>query len=67
MDLQTLRATIISGYTGESTHAAREAAADLLLASEIWQSILAADAEVIEDYPADPRGVKLLDTELCPR
>jgi len=60
MNLQSLRAAIAGGYTGESVHAAIEAAADLLLVGEIWQSISAADSEAIEDYPNDPRGPSCL-------
>ncbi len=47
-------------YTRVGAHAVREAAADQLLIGDIWNSILGATAEIIEDYPNDPRGPSCL-------
>lgn len=41
-------------------HAANGAGADLLTLNEVWTAVLGAAAEIIEDYPNDPRGSSCL-------
>jgi len=60
MDLYALRATIQRDDTFVSPHALSEALADGLVIDEIWASLLDSMAEVIEDYPTDPRGSSCL-------
>jgi YgiT-type zinc finger domain-containing protein len=60
MTLDELQDAIRAGQTRVSAAAVREAAADGLLIGEIWDAILSASAEVIEDYSADPHGPSLV-------
>jgi len=55
-----MQQTIQLGWTVESFHAAREAIADHLKIDDIWASICSPTAEIIEDYPTDPRGASCL-------
>lgn len=56
MDLHALRVTIKRDDTFVSPHALSEALVDGLVIDDIWVSLLDPAAEVIEDYPTDPRG-----------
>ncbi len=60
MTLGDIQDAIRAGYTRVGAHAIREAAADGLLISEVWAGVLRASAEIIEDYPTDPRGPSCL-------
>lgn len=60
MLLGELQDAIRAGSTRVGAHATREAAADQLLISDIWDGILGSAAEIIEDYPNDPRGPSCL-------
>jgi len=60
MNLQDIRDAIRDGHMLAGSHAATEAAADGLTLSDLWISILSDRAEVIEDYPNDPRGPRCL-------
>ncbi len=60
MTLRDIQDAIQAGYTRVGAHAVREAAADGLLISEIWNGVLSASAQIIEDYPNDPRGPSCL-------
>jgi hypothetical protein len=60
MDLHAVRATIQRDDTFISPHALSEALADGLDIDDIWASLLDPAAEVIEDYPSDPRGPSCL-------
>lgn len=60
MTLHDIQDAIRAGYTRVGAHAIREAAADGLLISEIWNGVLSASAQIIEDYPNDSRGPSCL-------
>ncbi len=60
MTLRDIQDAIRAGYTRVGAHAVREAAADGLLVSEIWNGVLSPSAQIIEDYPNDPRGPSCL-------
>jgi hypothetical protein len=60
MDMAALHQAISSLRTVITRHAQTELIADALLGDEVWRSILAPDAEVIEDYTDDPRGPSCL-------
>ena len=60
MTLGELQNAIRASYTRVGAHAVREAAVDGLLVAEIWDALLGDTAEVIEEYPADPRGSSCL-------
>ncbi len=60
MDLSGLQDAIRHDNLFVSPHALTEAIADQLAVDDIWASMLASTAEVIEDYPADPRGPSCL-------
>lgn len=60
MDMIALRAAIGRDDMLATAHAQAEATMDGLHIDEIWASILDASAEVIEDYPSDPRGPSCL-------
>ena len=60
MTLRDIQDAIRAGYTRVGAHAVGEAAADGLLISEIWNGVLSASAQIIADYPNDPRGPSCL-------
>lgn len=60
MDTAALHQAISSKRTLVTRHAQTELIADALLEDEVWRSILAQDAEVIEGYADDPRGPSCL-------
>lgn len=60
MDLNALRVAVSQGKVLASTHATLEALAEGLRIGDIWASLLAQDAEIIENYPTDPRGPSCL-------
>lgn len=56
MNLADIQNAVRAGHTRAGAHAVREAAADGLLIREVWDGVLSSSAEIIEDYPNDPRG-----------
>ena len=56
MNVDDLQDAIRAGHMLAGGHAALEAAADSLTLDEIWKALLDRGAEIIEDYPTDPRG-----------
>lgn len=60
ISLQDIQDAVRAGHLLAGGHAASEAAADGLTLDEIWAGILSNTAEVIEDYPTDPRGPSCL-------
>ncbi|HEY7341256.1 MAG TPA: DUF4258 domain-containing protein [Ktedonobacterales bacterium] len=60
MDVQDIRDAIRSGHMLAGSHAATEAAADGLTLADLWAAILSNTAQVIEEYPTDPRGPSCL-------
>ncbi|HEY7124295.1 MAG TPA: DUF4258 domain-containing protein [Ktedonobacterales bacterium] len=60
MDTAALRQAISSQRTVVTRHAQTELIADALLEEPVWTSMLAPDAEVIEDYADDPCGPSCL-------
>lgn len=60
MDLLALQGDVRRGVRLVSTHALSEAIADGLRPADVWAGIAGSTAEVIEDYPHDPRGASCL-------
>jgi hypothetical protein len=60
VDFEALRQAIQQEYTLLTRHARDELIADVLEEEQVWTSILDTTAEIIEDYPADPRGPSCL-------
>jgi hypothetical protein len=60
MNLQAVRDAIRAGHMLAGSHAVTEAAADGLTLDEVWQGIISSSAEMIEEYPSDPRGPSCL-------
>jgi len=56
MDFEALKNAIRQNHRLVTIHAASELDADGLDAQEVWASIQTSSAEMIEDYPPDPRG-----------
>jgi hypothetical protein len=59
-DLDAIRDAIRRGDREATDHARQELTADGFTPSEVWDSVLDAQAEVIEDNPNDPRGPSCL-------
>jgi hypothetical protein len=60
VNLLDIQSDIRLGHTRVGGHAVREAAADNLLISEVWDGVLSSSAQIIEDYPNDPHGPSCL-------
>lgn len=60
MDLRDIQDAIRAGHMMAGSHAVAEAAADGLTLRELWLGLLDAAAEVVEEYPNDPRGPSYL-------
>jgi len=60
MDIDLIRQAIQQSDRFAGRHANQEAANDDLRIDEIWKSICAAGAEIIEEYPDDLRGPSYL-------
>lgn len=60
MDFLALQAAIRRDDLFTSPHSLSEALADNLAIDEVWQSVMLPTADVIEDYPNDPRGPSCL-------
>ncbi len=60
MDFEALKSAIRQSQRLVTTHAALELDADSLDVLEVWASLLDPKAELIEDYPTDPRGPSCL-------
>ncbi len=60
MDLGLLQQAVRNRDVLVGPHASREAAADLVTIQEVWDGVASASAEIIEDYPNDPRGPSCL-------
>jgi hypothetical protein len=56
MDLDDIRLVVQRGDTLATAHALTEAIDEGIAIADVWRSILAVDAEMIEDYSSDPRG-----------
>ena len=59
-DLASLRRAYRQNLEPFTTHAARAMLHHRILSSEITEAMDSAAAEIIEDYPADPRGQSCL-------
>jgi hypothetical protein len=59
-DLADIRRDYRQNPTPFSTHAARAMLHHRILSTEVDEALESADAEVIEDYPTDPRGPSCL-------
>jgi hypothetical protein len=60
MDLDALKTAIQQQHRRITGHAVLEMAADQVQPDELWESLLAAAARIIEDYPQDLRGPSCL-------
>lgn len=60
MQLAEIQQAIRDGHYQAGNHARQEAHADGVTLQAIWQAILSANAEIIEEYPDDPRGPSCL-------
>ena len=60
MDLGLLQQAVRNRHMLVGPHALSEAAADQVTIQEIWDGVMSPSAEVIEDYPMDPRGPSCL-------
>ena len=60
MNVDDIQDAIRAGHMLAESHAALEAAADRVTLDEIWIALLDDTAEIIEDYPADPRSSSCL-------
>jgi len=60
MDLQALQDAVRRDELFASAHALSEALAEGLSMDDVWNSLLAPGAEIIEDYATDPRGPSCL-------
>lgn len=60
MDLGLLQQVVRNRDFLVGPHALGEAAADQVTIQEIWDGVASASAEIIEDYPNDPRGSSCL-------
>ncbi len=60
MDMHALRDAIRRDAILNTQHAIHEANADALDLDEVWAGVLKRSAEVIEEYPTDPRGPSCL-------
>ncbi len=60
MDLGLLQQAVRNREVLVGSHVLREAAADQVTIQEIWDGVAGASAEIIEDYPNDPRGPSCL-------
>lgn len=60
MDFDALKSAVRQGQRLVTAHGVIELDADGLDALEVWASLLDPMAEIIEDYPADPRGSRCL-------
>lgn len=60
MVLRDIQNAIRAGQSRVGGHAIREAAADGLLIGEVWAAVMSSSAEIIEEYPTDPRGPSCL-------
>jgi Domain of unknown function (DUF4258) len=54
--IQRLQAKVRERSYGLTFHAERDREADQITVQEIEEAVLSEDCELIEDYPADPRG-----------
>jgi Domain of unknown function (DUF4258) len=54
--IQRLQARVRERKYRLTSHAEREREADQITVQEIEEAVLSEDCELIEDYPADPRG-----------
>ena len=60
MHIADIQAAIWADHILAGPHAANEAGAYMLTLHEIWQALLGPNAEIIEEYPLDPRGPSCL-------
>lgn len=60
MDLTAIQSAIKRDDILTTAHALTEALAEGLGVADVWASLLRPDAEIIEDYPTDPRGPSCL-------
>jgi hypothetical protein len=60
MDLGLLQQAVRNRHVLLGPHALNAAGADQLTVQEVWDGVLGPSAEVIEDYPTDPRGPSCL-------
>jgi len=60
MHLALLQQAVLHRHVLVGPHALSEAAADQLTIQEVWDGIVSLSAEVLEDYPTDPRGPSCL-------
>ena len=58
--LDRIRQTVRQGSCRFTLHGLREATADDLAVDAVWDAIISAEAEIIEDYPDNPRGPSCL-------
>lgn len=60
MDLGLLQQAVRNRHVLLGPHALHAVGADQLTVQEVWDGVLSSSAEVIEDYPNDPRGPSCL-------
>lgn len=60
MDLAAMRSAAKQDNILTTAHALTVALSEGLMVADMWASLPAADAEIIEDYPTDPRGPSCL-------
>jgi hypothetical protein len=59
-DLEVIRREYGQNPTAFSTHAARSMLNHRILSAEVTEALHSTTAEIIEDYPTDPRGPSCL-------
>lgn len=60
MDLDAMRAAVRQDDVLVMAHALTEAISEGIDVADVWRSLLDAGANIIEDYPSDPRGASCL-------
>jgi hypothetical protein len=60
IDFNALKVAVEQQHRRITGHATLEMAEDRVPPDKMWESLLAPNAEIIEDYPSDPRGPSCL-------